>query len=324
MVNNVTETKPQPELSVIIVNWNTLRITADCIQSLIDIKEVSPIEIIVIDNASTDGSAEHFKEKFSSIKLIENKSNVGFAEGCNQGLEIAQGKYLLLLNPDTIANEPALKGMIEFLKTHPIVGAVGCRLLYTDGTFQRAYGKFITPFNFLISQSLVAVLLRRFISRIRNFLPVLKKRKPFSVDWLMGACIMMPQSIYRKIGGFDPEYFMYCEDADWCFRVKKEGYWIYHVPQFSIYHYHQQSSRLRKKFTFVRIFLSFRKFVLKHYGAAMYNRFRLVVLLEMLIRLPVYAFFWLITPKARSWQAERLASTFEVIKIYLKGDKDRD
>lgn len=313
----------QPEISVIIVNWNTLKVTSDCIQSLIDIKEISPIEIIIIDNASHDGSVEALRNQFPSIKIIANETNVGFAAGCNQGLEQASGKYLLLLNSDTTANGESLKGMMDFLKNHPKVGAVGCRLLYADGTVQSSHGNFPTPSEFLFHQSLLAILIKRFVSRLRNFFPHIKhNQKPYKVDWLMGACIMMPREIYRKVGGFDPDYFMYCEDADWCFRLAKEGYSIYHLPQYSIFHYHQQSSRQRKKFTFIRIFQSLNRFVEKNYGESGLKKFKFVVLLDMISRLPIYAFFWLITPRSRSWQAERLSAAFEVIKIYLQGEKN--
>lgn len=313
----------QPEISVIIVNWNTLKVTSDCIQSLIDIKEISPIEIIIIDNASHDGSVEALRNQFPSIKIIANETNVGFAAGCNQGLEQASGKYLLLLNSDTTANGESLKGMMDFLKNHPKVGAVGCRLLYADGTVQSSHGNFPTPSEFLLHQSLLAILIKRFFSRLKNFFPHIKhNQKPYKVDWLMGACIMMPREIYRKVGGFDPDYFMYCEDADWCFRLAKEGYSIYHLPQYSIFHYHQQSSRQRKKFTFIRIFQSLNRFVEKNYGESGLKKFKFVVLLDMISRLPIYAFFWLITPRSRSWQAERLSAAFEVIKIYLQGEKN--
>ncbi len=321
MPDNIKEKFNLPQLSVIIVNWNTLKVTSDCIQSLLDVKEISSIEIIVIDNASHDGSVEKLKESFPQITLIANEQNVGFAAGCNQGLEIAKGKYLLLLNSDTIAVGSSLKGMMDFLSTHPKAGAVGCRLLFADGTAQSSHGNFLTPIEFLYRHSLIAILIRRFFSRFRHFIPRLNKNgKPYQVDWLMGACIMMPAEIYKKVGGFDPDYFMYCEDADWCFRLKKHGYLSYHLPQYSIYHYHQQSSRQRKKFTFIRIFQSINRFVEKNYGISGYKKFRWAVLLDMISRLPIYAFFWLITPKSRSWQAERLAATFEVIKIYIKGE----
>lgn len=322
-MTGITANSTKPEMSVIIVNWNTIKVTSDCIHSLKDIKEINGIEIIVIDNDSHDGSAEAIKENFPDVRLIENKTNLGFAAACNQGLEIAKGNYLLLLNSDTVAVGESLRGMADFLKNNPKTGAVGCRLLFADGAVQSSHGRFITPKEFLLHHSLIAILIKRFFFRFENFLRrSYKNKKPYQVDWLMGACILMPSDVYKKIGGFDPEYFMYCEDADWCFRLRKAGYNIYHLPQYHIYHYHQQSSRQRKKFTFLRIFQSLNRFVEKNYGEGSSKKFKWAVILDMLTRLPIYSFFWLITPKARSWQAERLYATFEVIKLYLKNKPD--
>lgn len=213
----------QPELSIIIVNWNTKQLLKNCLSSIQKIrKEVGVLEIIVVDNGSRDGSVEFVKGLGSQVRLIENTKNLGFARANNQGIKIAKGKYIFLLNSDTVVKEGALKKLVEYLEKHRGVAAVSPMLLNSDGSTQiKSYLKFpsvwrvIFYHNVLLRPIIMCSLLRHLVvERINNELP-------FKVDHLSGAALMASRRTWKKTGGLDEDYFFFFEDVDWCYRVRK-------------------------------------------------------------------------------------------------------
>lgn len=234
------------DISIIIPSYNTYQLLKDCLTSIYQNTKV-PFEIIIVDNGSTDGSVAMVKENFPNTRLIENKINLGFAQAVNQGLEKAQGRYLLILNSDTLVLDGAVDKEISFLEKHEEVGVVGCQLKNSDGTIQPSGGYL---------PNLVRVFL--WMSFLDD-LPILKNiLRPYHVedkefythqrylDWVTGAFFLTRREVFEKVGFFDPEMFMYVEEIDWCIRVKKAGYKVVFNPSACIVHYRGASTKRRK------------------------------------------------------------------------------
>lgn len=245
-------------------------------------------EIIVTDNASTDGSQQMIKTRFHTVKLIENRENAGFIRASNQGLRIYQGRYGLLLNDDTVVKADALDRMVEWMDKNPKVGACGPRLLNTDGTPQRQGGLF---------------------SRIH------KLDKPTEVDFVIGAALMVRREVMDKVGLMDENLFFYNDDLDWCIRIRKAGYKIYFLPQIEIVHYGGYSSKRGfKRRLFVEGFRGGLYFCKKHYGRLVYTIYRFVLALGILAFIPMLIISYPLKPEKF---ADRLLAYFDILKIAL-------
>lgn len=221
------------DLSIVIVNLNTKKLTVECIESVL--KEGSKIkkEILVTDNGSTDGSVEalrDFKKKLKNFTLIENDGNFGYAKANNQGIRKAKGKYILLLNNDTIVHKGALRSLIKFAKNTPDAGVVGSRLLNIDGTLQMSCYHFPTIGNAIKEYWLGKKGL------FEKFAP--KGKKAVTVDAVVGAAFLITPKAFKRIGVLDERYFAYFEDIDYCRQVWKNEMKVYYLPESVITHYH--------------------------------------------------------------------------------------
>ena len=224
-------------LSIIIVNWNTKQLLLDCLGSIFKNTKDLNYEIIVVDNGSTDGSVEEIQNLKSKIqsynakfKIIKNKQNLGFAKANNQGIKIAKGKYILLLNSDTKIVDNALKRLVDFAKTKQNWGVLGPRLLNKDGSLQPSVGRFFTlPWAIL------------WLATGDRFL-YSSPAKGVEVDWVMGAAFLVNREAIEKAGLLDENFFMYMEEMEWCWRIKKAGLQIWFYPGVKIYHLARGSS----------------------------------------------------------------------------------
>lgn len=217
------------ELSIIIVSWNTREILEATLSRLPAATEGLDWEVLVVDNASSDGSAEMVAKDFPNIELIRNTTNEGFGRACNRGLEASSGRWLLMLNADTALTKSTLDSMIEFMQQHPDAGVCGPRLNRADGQPQAfAFGGDPTLW-YLLKRNWNRVLFRR---------PLHDWAEPETrcVDWVTGACMLVRKEAAEKVGGFDPKIFLYFEDNDWCLRMRKAGWHVYHFPRVSITH----------------------------------------------------------------------------------------
>lgn len=301
-------------LSVITVFWNA----ADDLDRYFHAMEEtrkrlkSRVEVIAVDNASADGTADAIASRYPQTHLIRNETNRGFAPACNQGLESARGDYLLLLNPDCEANAGALNGMVRFLERHPDAGAVGCALLHSDGLRQHSYHHDPSWWSYWGTHSFISPL----TLRIHKALHQKRGRspRPFKVDWLMGACLMVRRDVYRAVGGMDGDYFMYSEDTDWCRRIRNAGYAVIHHPGLTMTHHHGTSARKRPEFAFRRLYRSLLMFSRKLMSPWSAFALRLAVVLDMVARLPIYSL---------TRQSGRLESVRRVLSMYLSNDPER-
>ncbi len=204
------------DVSIIIVNYNTRELLKDCISSILGVTKGCNYEIIVVDNDSHDGSVEMLNDFFPSVITIKSPENLGFGKANNLGSKHANGRYLFYLNSDTVLENDAVSEFFRFAEnSEEKIGALGCILTGPDGTTCHSYGKMITPWNELKS-SMARYL--RFLKPKWLTKPE-KVNRPLSVDYVTGADLFVPREVFEKTGGFDPDYFMYCEEVDWQKRM---------------------------------------------------------------------------------------------------------
>ncbi|MBP1682755.1 MAG: putative glycosyltransferase [Ignavibacteriaceae bacterium] len=232
------------DLSIIIVNYNVKEFLQNLLHSIEKSSSNISKEIIVIDNASDDGSVEVIKEKFPSIKLIENKINFGFGKANNQGLAIAKGKYILFINPDCIVSEDTLDKMISFFESHTECGLAGCKILNSDGTLQLACRRsFPGPWTSFTKVTGLSNLFPKSRIFARYNLTYLDENKTYEVDAVSGSFMMIRREVYEKVGGFDEQFFMYGEDLDLCYRIQKSGFKVFYVHTTQVIHYKGESTK---------------------------------------------------------------------------------
>ena len=232
-------TEKRIDLSVIILNYNTKDLLRDCLQSIKKAKTNGlGFEIIVVDNASTDGSVAMVKKEFPEVKPIINKKNLGFAAGNNVGFKKAEGRYLLLLNPDTIVQSETLKFMVEFMDKHPQVGAATCRIELPNGRLDYSCHRgFPTPWNAFTYFSGLAKIFPKTKFFTGYTLTYLSLERAHEIDSGCGAFLVIRRQAGEEVRWLDEDYFWYGEDLDFCYRLKEKGWQIMFVPPVKIVHY---------------------------------------------------------------------------------------
>ncbi len=232
------------DLSVIIVNYNTCDLLRDCLNSVYAQTTGLQFEVFVVDNASSDGSADMVTGEFPSVKLIRNSQNTGFAKANNIALDIAVGDVQVLLNPDTVVTDKALEKISAYLLEHPKVGAVGPNLPQPDGTLQVTSCGYKPSFWRIFSQYFF---LTRLFPKVRLFrgmnLVMGVYNKPVTVEWLSAACVAARREVWQEVGFLDESWFMFAEDMEWCERVQQHGYELHFLPDITVYHIWGASSK---------------------------------------------------------------------------------
>ena len=232
-------------LSVVVVNWNTRELLRDCLDSVLRNAQDILLEVLVVDNASTDGSRELVRSQFPEVRLIENEVNLGFAVANNQAFPLCSAEYVLLLNSDTIVVGNALKILVDFLSEHPKVGAVGPKVVHPASrlrTLSCGYQPTIrTMFDHYFFLSRLFPNWRIF--RGFHLLIGVHDDRPRPVEWLSGACFLVRRKVIERVGPLSEDWFMYAEDLEWCDRISAAGWALYHVPEAVIEHYHGASAQ---------------------------------------------------------------------------------
>jgi len=262
------------ELSIIIVNYNTKKILADTIQSVIDTADSTKYEIIVVDNASADGSIEMVKKQYPQVNLIENKDNLGFPKANNIGIRDALGRYILILNSDTKVLEDCLQRCLDYMDNNIEVGALGCKLLLANGKLDHACKRgFPTPkasLYYILKFHKLFPTSKKFGKYTLNYLPIDEINE---VDALTGAFMMVRKEVINKVGLLDETFFMYGEDLDWCFRIKEAGYKVIYYPEAVTIHYKGGSSKRKRYKTIYEFHRAMFIFYNKHYR----NKYNFIV-----------------------------------------------
>ena len=237
------------DISVIIVNWNTMELLANCLKSIEETAHGLSLDVIVVDNASEDGSVAMLRECFPRVKMIENRENRGFGAANNQAMRVMAGRYALLLNSDTVLVEHAVEKLFAFLETHPAAAMACGQLLNADGSKQNSIAGFPGLLTLLTNTSLLEYLFpRRYPSKRYPHC------EPLEVDSGIGACLMVRKKAINAVGMFDERYFFFFEETDWAFRMRRAGWKIYHVPDAYIYHFQGRSigRNVRSRIAFYR------------------------------------------------------------------------
>jgi len=306
------------DVSIVIVSYNIKEILLNCLHSLRQWPSRLACEIIVVDNASTDDSAEAAEQSFPEICLLRNATNYGFAKANNQGINKASGKYLLLLNPDTRFIEDAVTPVFEFMESHPKAGMAGCKIINSDGSLQSSY----FAFNNLLTTTWTALFLNRLapLNHV-NGKWVLRHEAssaPFRVQKLLGAFLFVRREVFQQIGGFDEGYFLFSEEEDFCYRVFKKGWTIYYFPLTQIIHLGGQSVANNKSRALLYANESMIRFFRKHYGLPTQLLFRTIWFFALLMR---SCSVWLLPASERSAMAKAylraLANLFQSFRKFL-------
>jgi len=231
------------DLSIIIVNWNSLAYLRGCLASLLSIRGIERFETIVIDNASRDACVETLQHEFAWVRCIASKVNLGFAAANNLGFSLSRGRNVLFLNPDTEVFESAISELAAAISSIQDAGIVGARLLNSDLTLQTSC---LQSFPTIMNQMLDSEFIRSRTQRSRlwgNRAAFESPSGPVAVDVISGACMMVKREAFEGVRGFSSGYFMYSEDVDLCLRVRKAGWRCYYVGQATVVHHGGCSSK---------------------------------------------------------------------------------
>jgi N-acetylglucosaminyl-diphospho-decaprenol L-rhamnosyltransferase len=224
-----------PDISILIVNYNTCAMLRECLEAIPAATKDFSYAIFVWDNASSDGSVEMIREGFPEVRLVESRSNLGFARANNRLMEMTDPNYYLLLNPDTIPRPGSISELKRFLDSHSDAGACGPMLLHPDGSLQTNGGDFPA-----IRDDYYSLFAGR-TARMR------RKRDDYNticeVDQVSGACLMVKNEVVRNVGGMNEIFFLFSEEVEWCHRIKKAGYKVFYVPEAKVVHHWMGSVR---------------------------------------------------------------------------------
>jgi GT2 family glycosyltransferase len=260
------------DVSIVVLNYNTREHLRHCLDALLAEGSTSlsggPLEaeVIVVDNASSDGSADMVQDEFPWVRLVRSPRNGGFAFGNNQALQGARGEAILLLNPDALMSLGGVGALVQHLTNHPEAGIVGPRLLRPDGSMHLACRRsFPTPVIAFYRLSGLGRLFRPSPRFGRYNLTFVDPNVPIEVDSVCGACLVVRRAVVQRVGLLDERFFMYGEDLDWCLRTREAGWTIRYEPSIVVQHQHGAASRKRALRTTFHFFRAMDLFYRKHY-----------------------------------------------------------
>ena len=300
------------DISIIIVNWNTRDLLRSCLRSVCEQSGKVEYEAIVVDNASTDGSAEMVRNDFPQATLIENSENRGFAAANNQGMTIAKGRYVLLLNSDTVILDNAIERVLSFADVHPEAAVIGCRVLNPDRTLQPTCFMFPSILNMMLLSSYLYKLLPRSRFFGRERMTWWDRSDTHEVDVVTGCFMLVRREAIEQIGMMDEQFFMYGEETDWCYRFKQAGWKMMFTPDAEIIHLGGQSTAQKSADMTVRLRLSILRFIRKHHGWLAYEIARFLTVLFFAVRVPFWTFL-------RLFARERRKQSVTKMRAYLSG-----
>jgi GT2 family glycosyltransferase len=269
-------------ISFIIVNYNTKSLLKNLLISIN--KFFDKEEVIVVDNASSDNSAEMVSHEFPDVKLIANKKNVGFASANNQAMEIARGDVFVLINSDAELIDDSLKRAISIIKTNRDYGLIGCKLLNSDKSIQISVGRFPGICYAFLSNTGLGLLLPSGLKGKMLAGRYLDYNQQLEVDWVMGACMIVRRDVYVEIGGLNSGYFMFGEDMEWCYRIKKAGYKILYTPFSQIMHYFNKSASSNPERRYYMMYKNYYSFCNMYLGKTRTTIIRIMNIYGLLLR----------------------------------------
>jgi GT2 family glycosyltransferase len=317
------------DLSVCIVSYNTRRLLRDCVASIYKHVHSIKFEAIVVDNASSDGSPDEIRRLYPQVRIIENLVNVGFARANNQAIEHSCGRYVLLLNSDTVAMPGTLDALVSFMDAHPEAGAAGGKLVNPDGTTQVGFNVRSLPSLKVLCYQLLL------LDRLLPNSPVM--RRYWMSDWdhsdvreveqPAGTCLIVRRKTIDQVGLMDESFFYWYEDVDWCLRIRNGGWKIFYIPQAQVIHYGGKSSeQWDKERAAVELCKSRLRYVRKHYSRAAFYLVKGLTAIGMVLRMGVFLALSLRRNKSVSipnvdWneRCDAIRAYWRALKIALSG-----
>ena len=301
------------DISVIIVNWNTKDLLEACLNSILKTVEELTYEIIVVDNASSDGSVDMLRQQYPQVKTIANRENRGFGAANNQGFAVMQGRYALLINTDAVLTAGAAKKMWIFAEAHPRAAIICGQLLNADGSRQNSVAAFPTLLTLATNTSLLEYLFpSKYPSKRYDH------QEPLEVDSAIGACMMIRKKALDEVSFFDDRYFFFFEETDLAFAMKRVGWKVYQVPDALIYHLQGQSigHNARARIEFYR---SRYQFLRKWHTSAYYRAAAVVIFLRLLVNTLLCGAGVLATLGLAAGLRQKLVVYAKIIKWHFSG-----
>lgn len=323
MTHEPSKDEKRLTLSVVTISWNQLEDIIEYLDAMDAVRKETffEIESIIVDNGSQDGTPDHIRRNYPWVKVIENGANLGFAKGCNVGLQASSGEYVMLFNPDARAVKSAFEGMLRFLMKHPEVGGIGCQMMHDDGMPQLSAYNELSPLQYWRNHSFIYPAFEK-LKKWGWKTGITRKTKPFTCGWVQASCLMVPRPVYQKVGDMEDSFFIYCEDTDWCHRIRRAGYKIVHMPNLSLPHRQMGSVKRKPEFFFRRVYRSLVHYTNRQFQEPKRTRIFRTMMLDMKLRRPVYRFFLAINPKKYDRYRERLKSVDRMIEIIAARNPD--
>ena len=302
-------------LSVVIVSWNVRDLLQQCLASIEQGLGGLQMELIVVDSASSDGTVDMIASDFPWVRILPQAENVGFPRGNNIGMSAARGRYIFLLNPDTIVLNDSLQRMMSFMDARADAGVVGPRLRYPDGLVQSSRRRFPTVLTAFFESTWLepwapATILRSYHAQD------LPEDKTVNVDWVMGAAMMVRREVIDQVGMMDEAYFMYSEELDWCRRIKCAGWHVIYYPEAEIIHYEGKSSEQAITARHINFQRAKLRYFLKYHGRLFCAMLRAFLLLSYVGQLLLESAKGLVGHK-RALRRQRVSSYWQVLKSGL-------
>ena len=312
-----------PRVSIVIVSWNTRTLLLEALASFLPLRGAEG-EVIVVDNASADGSAEAVEAAYPEVRVLRNARNLGFAGGVNTGLRAAREPLVLLLNTDTLVLGDAIPKLLAYAQGHPEAGIIGPRVLNADRTLQRSYFRFPSLLNLALSSTYLYKLFPRSRFFNREYYAGLPTDRASAVDAVSGCAFLVRREVIEQVGVLDEGFFMYAEETDFCFRARAAGWSVHYAPVGEIVHLGGGSSRLQSR----RMFLEFRRSLLrfhrKHGGPLAALAARGLLALTLLLRIPYWALRACLPGAARERARARLGNYVAGVRLLLGDDAAGD
>lgn len=254
------------DLSIIVLNWNTADETLACLESIYSRTVRHAVEVIVVDNASSDRSREVVAEKYPKAKLVVHSTNLGFCAGNNRAIPATRGRYVLFLNSDTVVTEGALDRLVDFADSQADIGIVGPKLLNLDGSLQYSCRRFPNLGAGMFRNTPLGRLLPKNRYTIDYLMSDWDHASVRDVDWVSGAALLIRREALDELGGFDEAFYMYCEDVDLCYRAHRAHWRVIYFPESVIYHIiGRASNKVPTRMTYM-FHRSMYRFYRKHYA----------------------------------------------------------
>jgi GT2 family glycosyltransferase len=295
-----------PILSVVIVSWNTRKLVLDCLDSLVKCQFSVPVEVILVDNASSDNTADYIRKQFPGTRIIENNTNLGFARGNNQGLQVCSGEFIALINSDVVVSDGCLETMVNYMQQQPDVGMLGPKMILRDGSIGKSCYRFPTLWGWFCNAFSLSTVFNN-SQRFGDFsMANFKYDQTVDVDILTGWFWMVRKKAIDKIGHLDTQFFMYGEDLDWPKRFHEGGWRVVFLSEAQAIHYCGASSDRAPTRFYVEKNRANLQYFKKHHSAVSLVGFWLAIWLHQLVRIAGYSLLFLFRKTNREIAAHKV------------------